>query len=90
MWGPDGWEYNLPVFSYLAKYTDSQDVIINVDRRIVSLSLSSTSNELEDYAWKLAEPLGRLPLYGRIGTKRIDVNHGKFISLILKTNQINI
>ena len=72
MWGPDGWENNLPVFSYLAKYTDSQDVVINVDKRI-----GGTWEELEDYAWKLADPLGRIPAHSRTGTKRIDVNYGK-------------
>ena len=72
MWGPDGWENNLPVFSYLAKYTDSQDVVINVDKRI-----GGTWEELEDYAWKLADPLGRIPDHSRTGTKRIDVNYGK-------------
>ena len=72
MWGPDGWEDNLPVFSYLAKYTDSQDVVINVDKRI-----GGTWEELKDYAWKLAGPLGRIPVHTRAGTKRIDVNYGK-------------
>ena len=72
MWGPDGWENNLPVFSYLAKYTDSQDVVINVDKRI-----GGTWEELGDYAWKLADPLGRVPAHSRTGTKRIDVNYGK-------------
>ena len=76
MFGPDGWEYNLPVFSYLAKYTDSQDVVFNVDKRI-----GGTWEELEDYAWKLAEPLGRTPVYSRSGTKRIDVNYGKKIKI---------
>ena len=72
MWGPDGWEDNLPVFSYLAKYTDSQDVVINVDKRI-----GGTWEELKDYAWKLADPLGRIPVHTRAGTKRIDVTYGK-------------
>jgi hypothetical protein len=72
MWGPDGWEDNLPVFSYLAKYTDSQDVVINVDKRI-----GGTWEELKDYAWKLAGPLGRIPVHTRAGTERIDVNYGK-------------
>ena len=84
MWGPDGWENNLPVFSYLAKYTDSQDVVINVDKRI-----EGTWEELEDYAWKLADPLGRIPAHSRTGTKRIDVNYGKksnkFLIHILNT-----
>ena len=80
MWGPDGWENNLPVFSYLAKYTDSQDVVINVDKRI-----GGTWEELEDYAWKLADPLGRIPAHSRTGTKRIDVNYGKKSNKFLDT-----
>ena len=77
MYGPDGWEYNLPVFSYLAKYTDSQDVVFNVDKRI-----GGTWEQLEDYAWKLAEPLGRIPAHSRTGTNRVDVNYGKKSRLV--------
>ena len=65
-------ENNVPVFSYLAKYKDSQDVVINVNKRI-----GGTRKELEDYAWKVAEPLGRIPAYIKTGTKRINVNYGK-------------
>ena len=72
MWGPDGFEQNLPVFSYLAKYTDSQDVVINVDKRI-----EGTMEYLEDVVWSISDPLGRIPPYARSGTKRIDVNYGK-------------
>ena len=67
-----GKEDNVPVFSFLAKYKDSQDVVINVNKRI-----GGTQKELEDYAWKVAKPLGRIPAYIKTGTKRINVNYGK-------------
>ena len=73
MWGPDGWEHDLPVFSYLTKYNDCLDVLINVDQRI-----GGTWEKLEEFAWKLGEPLGRIPIHSRSGTKRIDVNYGKY------------
>ena len=65
-------ENNVPVFSYLAKYKDSQDVVINVNKRI-----GGTREDLEDYAWKVAEPLGRIPAFTRRGTNRINVDYGK-------------
>merc|ERR550534_1355699 len=70
MTGPRGNE-NVPVFSYLAKYKDSKDVVINVNKGI-----GGTRKDLEDYAWKLAEPLGRIPAYIKTGTNRINVNSG--------------
>ena len=76
MWGPEGWEENVWVTSYIAQFNDSQDVMINVDKKIEGTS--EDLGDLGDYAWKLAMPLGRIPIYARHGIKRIDVNHGKF------------
>ena len=76
MWGPEGWEENVLVTSYIVQFDDSQDVIINVDKKIEGTS--EDLGDLGDYAWKLAVPLGRIPIYARLGVKRIDVNHGKF------------
>ena len=58
MWGPEGWEENVWVTSYIAQFNDSQDVIINVDKKIEGTS--EDLGDLGDYAWKLAMPLGRV------------------------------
>ena len=72
MAGSHGNENNVPVFSYLAKYKDSEDVVIHVNKRI-----GGTRKDLEEYAWKVAGPLGRIPAHTRRGTNRINVNYGK-------------
>lgn len=72
MWGPDGWDNDVEVWQFTAKFNDSQDVTISFDKLIGDLATSAL------YAEQFSTILGQSPAFVRSGLEGMDFRLGWF------------
>ena len=70
MWGPDGWDTDVPVHQFEAAYSDSQAVTVNCDQDV------GTLDTCLQYVEKFSISLGRVPWFSRWATKGLDLRPG--------------
>ena len=73
MWGPNGWDNNVEVWQFTAKFSDSQDVTVSFDKLIGDLAAAAV------YGEQFATILGRAPAFVRAGLEGIDFRPGGFV-----------
>ena len=70
MWGPNGWDKDVPVHQFAAVFSDEQTVSVLCDMAVGSVE------QCTQYAQLFDKALGRVPGYARAGTQGLHMRPG--------------
>ena len=70
MWGPNGWDKDVEVWQFIAKFGDSQDLTVSFDKSIGNMATSAS------YGEQFSTILGQTPAYVRAGLEGLDFRPG--------------
>jgi len=72
MWGPNGWDHEVPVWQFTAQFSDSPDVTISFDKDVGDAAFCAP------HAFNFAQAVGRTPWYARTSFVGLDFRPGSY------------
>jgi len=72
MWGPNGWDHEVPVWQFIAQFQDSPDVTISFDKDVGDAAICAP------HALNFAQVVGRVPAFARTSFVGLDFRPGSY------------